>query len=336
MVRDVERIRPEQAFPGAAGRGICRPVSSFPVLNIEQFLRHADARFVTDLAHAFRTTGFVALTGHGIEAATIDAAYRASREFFALPTERKRHYHQPGGGGARGYTPFGVENAKDCDIPDLKEFWHVGREDMQGASMVYPPNVWCSEVAGFRDALLTLYEALDQLGARVLAGIALGLELPESYFADKVQWGNSILRALHYPPVPAIAGGAVRAAAHEDINLITLLVGSREPGLEIRLATGQWVAAPTGEDLIICNIGDMMQRLTNRVLVSTTHRVVNPPAPDCEHSRYSIPFFLHPNGDFLIQTLQTCLPPGAENHYPEPILADDYLMERLREIGLIA
>jgi isopenicillin N synthase-like dioxygenase len=317
---------------------------SIPVVDAA---RLGDEALVAPLIGAFRDLGFVALRGHGVGAPLIEACYEAVGAFFALPDQVKRRYHVAGGGGARGYTPFAVEKAKDQTVADLKEFWHVGRELPAGASADdyraagLAPNVWPREVPGFREATLALYRALDSLGARVLRAIARGFELSPDHFEGVVNRGNSILRPLHYPPLSDPPQGAVRSAAHEDINLITLLVGAREPGLQILTRDGDWIDAPAGEDLIICNVGDMLQRLTNHVLPSTTHRVINPP-PDTPGegdarnvSRYSIPFFLHPNSDFLIETLPSCMGAGRENRYPEPILADDYLQERLREIGLI-
>lgn len=282
------------------------------------------------ICDALGELGFVALTGHGVQATQVDAAYRVSRAFFALPHEAKLRYHVEDG-GARGYTPFGVEKAKDRTVGDLKEFWHVGREGAAGL----PPNLWPSEVAGFRDALYGLYRALDALGARVLASVALGLGLQERFFDGVIDRGNSILRPLCYPPIAADPASAVRSAAHEDINLITLLVGSAEPGLQILTRDGDWIDAPAGEGLIICNVGDMLQRLTNHVLPSTTHRVINPPSGRRDVARYSIPFFLHPNDDFLIETLPGCIRDGHPNRYPEPITAGAYLQQRLREIGLM-
>lgn len=308
-----------------------------PTLDLRDAERGWDtlARKVVD---AFQGVGFAAFVGHGVLAAHVLEAYRVARELFALPDGDKRRYHVVGGAGARGYTPFGTENAKDQDVADLKEFWHVGRElgAGQAGRESYPPNLWPTEVAGFRPAMLSLYGDLDALGRRVLQLVATGLGLPKEYFDDKVDHGNSILRPLHYPPILGDGGGAVRAAAHEDINFITLLVGSQEPGLEVRLEGGSWIPAPIGEDLIICNVGDMLQRLTNHVLSSTTHRVVNPPAPACDRSRYSIPFFLHPNSELLLETLPDCITEERPNRYPVPILADAYLRERLVEIGLLS
>jgi isopenicillin N synthase-like dioxygenase len=284
---------------------------------------------------AFQEFGFVALRGHAIPPELIERAYDAARRFFALPLERKLRYQQPGQGGARGYTPFRVERAKDQTEPDLKEFWHVGREGVP-ASDAMPPNVWPSELAeleGFRSSLLALYGALDALGARVLGALACGLGLPADWFAAKIDHGNSILRPLHYPPLAGYTG--VRSAAHEDINLITLMVAAGEPGLEILRRDGSWLPVQTGADEVIVNIGDMLQRLTNHVLPSTTHRVVNPPGEAGARSRYSLPYFLHLNPEVAIRTLPSCVSPARPDRYPQAITADAYLRQRLREIGLL-
>jgi isopenicillin N synthase-like dioxygenase len=242
----------------------------------------------------------------------------------------------PGGGGARGYTPFGIETAKGAQHYDLKEFWHVGREiprDSRHAA-VMPPNLWPEEIPEFREVAYGLYTALDQLGARVLSALALHIGLPADWFADKTNFGNSILRPIHYPPITAPDIPNVRAGAHEDINLITLLVGASAAGLEVLSRKGEWVPFTAEADTIVVNIGDMLQRLTNHVYPSTTHRVVNPPGDEARKPRYSTPFFLHPNPDFLIETLPSCITPDNPNRYPEPITAHEYLQERLREIKL--
>ncbi len=312
-------------------------VPQVPVLSLSEF----DGRkgeFSDALGRAWRDTGFVGVRDHGIDDDTIERAYAAFRAFFALPAGTKQRYHLAGGGGARGYTGFGVEQAKDHDVPDLKEFWHVGREieDQDNpAPEILVPNLWPEEVPGFRAAALELYTALDDLGSRILSALALDIGLGRDWFADKTQFGNSILRPIHYPPIGRIEPGAVRAAQHEDINLITLLIGSREQGLEILSRDGQWVPVSTLPGSIVVNVGDMLQRLTNHVYPSTTHRVVNPPGESARNARYSIPFFLHPNPDFLIETLPECIAEDRPNRYPEPITSHDYLMERLREINLI-
>lgn len=288
--------------------------------------------FAQSLRGAFSEYGFVALKNHGLDQELRARTFSVVEAFFALPVELKKKYFVVGGAGARGYTPMGVEVAKDQTAPDLKEFFHVGREV---ARSQLPENLFPEEVGEFRAVMLELYSRIELVGDGVLSATARSLGLAPDYFRDKTNCGNSLLRALHYPPLVGDGGGAVRAAAHEDINLITLLIGSEQPGLEILAKSGSWVKAPGGNELLLCNVGDMLQRLTNHELCSTTHRVVNPPQPWCDVSRYSVPFFLHPNSDFLIDTLPECISSERPNRYPEPILADDYLSERLREIGLL-
>lgn len=306
-----------------------------PVLDLGEYSERRDD-FTRALGRAYREYGFVGIREHGLDDALIDEAYARFGEFFALPDQVKQRYHQPGGGGRRGYTGFGVEQARDHDVPDLKEFWHVGRE-IEGANPhpdILLPNVWPDEVAGFREAALALYGALDNLGRRILSAIALDLELPRDWFATRVDVGNSILRPIHYPPIRDARPGQVRAARHEDINLITLLIGSKEQGLEILNKKGEWVPVTTLPRTIVVNVGDMLQRLTNHVYQSTTHQVVNPPGEAAKRARYSIPFFLHPNPDFIIETLPQCITPDNPNRYPEPISSDDYLRQRIEEINL--
>jgi isopenicillin N synthase-like dioxygenase len=311
-------------------------MSQIPTLDIRRF--DTDRRaFVAELGAAYREWGFCGIRGHGIPQAEIDGAYDVFKRFFALPTETKMKYHVPGTGGARGYTPFGIETAKDSKYPDLKEFWHIGREIPRDSKYadVMAPNLWPSEVPGFRDYGYGLYETLDALGSRVLAGLALHLELPEDFFADKTNFGNSILRPIHYPPITAPDVPNVRAGAHEDINFITLLVGASAAGLEVLSKKGEWVPFTSDADTIVVNIGDMLQRLSNHVYPSTTHRVVNPPGEAARKPRYSVPFFLHPNPDYMIRTLPMCISADNPDRYPDPISAHDYLLERLREIKLI-
>lgn len=304
--------------------------------HIDMSLYDADFEaFANLVGEGYESNGFVALTQHGVDQALIDEALDTCRELFALPEDVKKQYHLPGGGGARGYTPFGTEIAKDAEHVDLKEFWHVGRE-VEGEAP-YPqltPNVWPQELPSFKDKILQLYRSLDALGLRVLEALAVYLQQPRDYFNDKVNLGNSILRPLHYPPIIDEGTPSVRAGAHEDINVLTLLVGSREPGLEVLAKDGSWIPVTIIEGAIICNVGDMLQRLTNGVLPSTTHRVVNPPAPYSAKSRYSIPFFLHFNPDVMIEPLASCISDDNPKRW-EAITADDYLMERLREIGLV-
>ena len=315
-------------------------IHMIPTLDIGRFTHPSSAAdreaFVAELGAAYREWGFAGIRGHGIDQGLIDGAYDVFKRFFALPEETKRKYHVPGIGGARGYTPFMVETAKDSRYPDLKEFWHVGREiarDSQYAADM-PPNQWPDEVPGFRETAYRLYTTLDALGSQVLSALALHIGLPESWFADKTDFGNSILRPIHYPPITSAEVPNVRAGAHEDINLITLLVGASAAGLEVLSRKGEWVPFTADADTIVVNIGDMLQRYTNHVYPSTTHRVVNPPGDAARQPRYSTPFFLHPNPDFMIEVLPSCVSANNPSRYPEPITAQGYLEERLREIKL--
>ena len=316
-------------------------MNAIPTLDIRRYDRDREA-FVAELGAAYREWGFAGIRGHGIPQSLIDAAYDAFKRFFALPTEVKLQYHLKGSGGARGYTPFGIETAKDSKYPDLKEFWHIGREIPRDSRFaeVMPPNVWPAEVDGFRAHGYALiadrsYQALDQLGSRVLCALALHIGLPEDFFADKTNVGNSILRPIHYPPITTPDVPNVRAGAHEDINFITLLVGASAAGLEVLSRKGEWVPFTAEADTIVVNIGDMLQRLTNHVYPSTTHRVVNPPGEAARQPRYSVPFFLHPNPDVSLAVLPNCVSPDNPSRYPTPISSHEYLLQRLREIKLI-
>lgn len=292
--------------------------------------------FGNALGQAWQDTGFVAITGHGIEDAVINKCVQAAHAFFALPDSVKRKYVIDGGAGQRGYTPFGIETAKDANSPDQKEFWHVGRtfpdNDPRRASM--PQNIWPVECETFENACTAFYNAMDTLGRRLLSAVAIHLEQAPDYFEKRVEKGNSILRLLHYPPCPESITGE-RAAPHEDINVITLLVGADEAGLEIKRRDGTWVPINTESNAIVCNVGDMLQRLTNHVLPSTTHRVVRPTGAAVQKPRYSIPYFLHFAPDVEIATLPTCISPQNPDRYGKPITAQAFLEQRLREIRLI-
>ena len=311
--------------------------AQIPTLDIRRYDTDRKA-FVAELGAAYREWGFAGISGHGISQSLIDNAYASFVRFFALPTDVKMHYHQKGTGGARGYTPFGIETAKDSRYPDLKEFWHIGREisrDSKFANLM-PPNVWPTEVPGFHEYGYGLYEALDALGTRVLRALALHIDLPEHFFDDKTNIGNSILRPIHYPPITAPDIPNVRAGAHEDINFITLLVGASAAGLEVKSRKGgDWVAFTAQADTIVVNIGDMLQRLTNHVYPSTTHRVVNPPGEQARKPRYSVPYFLHPNPDVVLDPLPSCVTTDNPRRYDTSITSHEYLMERLREIKLV-
>jgi isopenicillin N synthase-like dioxygenase len=291
--------------------------------------------FATRLGDSFARYGFAVISDHGMPQDKIDAALDDAKAFFALPDEAKLKYKLPVM-GQRGYTPFGIETAKGHVHYDLKEFWHVGRDLAPGhryrAHM--PDNVWPdADVPGFHERVGWLYGALDGMGLKLLEGIAVWLGLDRHFFDPTVSEGNSVLRLLHYPPVPK-DGPHIRAGAHEDINVITLLLGAEEAGLEVIEKNGGWLPINPPPGALVCNIGDMLQRLTNHQLPSTTHRVVNPAPERRGFPRYSTPFFLHFNSDYLIETLPDCVDAQHPDRYPTPITADDYLQERLREIKL--
>ncbi len=291
--------------------------------------------FARAFGGSFERFGFAIVADHGIDAALIDRAWAVTKLFFAQPPDMKMPYVSPRG-GARGYTPFGIEIAKGATENDLKEFWHVGRELPPGHLYAdsMPPNIWPGYPPGFKSVFMDLYAEFDRVGAVLLSAIARYLGLAPDWFVAPVRDGNSVLRLLHYPPVSAQASGT-RAGAHEDINLITLLLGAEEAGLELLDRDGAWLAVDPPAGALVVNVGDMLQRLTNHVLPSTTHRVVNPPPERRGLSRYSMPFFLHLASDYPITTLPACVSAKRPDLYPEPITADDYLQQRLREIGLL-
>jgi isopenicillin N synthase-like dioxygenase len=287
--------------------------------------------FADALGASFERYGFAIVEDHGIDPGLIDRALADAKTFFALPEAAKRRYVVPGAASQRGYTPFGVEAAKGAEHADLKAFWHVGREpDPAGRGLV---NIWPEEAPGFRASVGGLYDAFDALGGKLLAALAVHLGLEPNHFDAAIAGGDSILRLLHYPPV-AGAGPAIRAGAHEDINAITLLLGAEEAGLELLDRDGRWLAVNPEPGAVVVNVGDMLQRLTNHRLPSTTHRVVNPAPERRGVARYSMPFFLHFQPDYRIETLPGCVTADAPDRYPEPVTARAYLAERLREIRL--
>ncbi|HEY0630171.1 MAG TPA: 2-oxoglutarate and iron-dependent oxygenase domain-containing protein [Sphingomicrobium sp.] len=291
--------------------------------------------FAQELGNSFVEYGFAIVRDHGIPQDLIDRAEQLSKQFFALSEEAKKKYLIPGSGGARGYTAFGIETAKGATSFDLKEFWHVGRELPADHPFreVMADNIWPEEVPGFKETFLELYDAFDAAGVKVLRAIARFLKVDEDYFTDTVRDGNSVMRLLHYPAQTEPTGNHIRAGAHEDINTITLLLGAEEAGLELKTRDGRWIpVSPKAGELVI-NIGDMLQRLTNGVLRSTSHRVVNPAPDRASHARYSMPFFLHFRPDFVIEALPGTVPPGEDPKWP-PISSHEYLPERLREIKL--
>jgi isopenicillin N synthase-like dioxygenase len=292
--------------------------------------------FAEKLGRSFEDYGFAIIADHGIPDELITQAEEKAKAFFALPEDVKRKYLMPGGGGARGYTPFGIETAKGAKAHDLKEFWHVGRDLPEGHRFRdhMPDNLWPSEVPSFRDTFQQLYATFDRTGLTILKAIARYLKIEENYFEDAVRDGNSVLRALHYPPQVEPTGEHIRAGAHEDINAITLLLGAEEAGLELLTRDGRWIPVSPKPGELVINIGDMLQRLTNGVLRSTSHRVVNPTPDRASKARYSMPFFLHFRSDFLIDALRETVPAGERPKW-SPITANDYLQERLKEIKLV-
>lgn len=295
------------------------------------------AQFAREIGDSFRTFGFAMVRDFPIDRTLIDRAMEMSKAFFALPEAEKRKYHDAAIAGARGYTPFGTEIAKDARAHDLKEFWHIGRDlppesPLADASM--PPNVWPERPEGFRELFTELYRQYDATGAAILSAIAVYLGLDENWFDAAIEDGNSVMRLLHYPPIERLEGEAIRAGAHGDINLITLLLGAEEAGLELLFQGREWISASPPEGAMVINCGDMLERLTNHYLPSTIHRVRNPDPERARFSRYSMPFFLHLRSDFPIATLPQCISAENPDRYPVPITADQFLQQRLVEIGL--
>jgi isopenicillin N synthase-like dioxygenase len=295
-------------------------------------------QFSNDIGKAFNETGFVTITNHGLSKELIDKLYEEVEALFALPEQVKQQYEIPGLAGQRGYTGKSKETAKGFKTPDLKEFWQIGQTvtDDEALKALYPPNVTVNELPEFNLTTIDVYKKLEGAGKHLLRAIAVYLELPENYFDDKVHNGNSILRNLHYFPITdpdSVPDDAVRAGAHEDINLITLLIGASADGLELLTRDNSWFPVKAfGEDLVV-NVGDMLQRLTNNKLKSTTHRVVNPPRELMKFSRFSVPFFLHPKSGMDLTSLDSCIDEQHPKLYTD-ITAGEYLDERLREIGL--
>lgn len=311
-----------------------------PSVDLSEFLSDDPAKrekFVSELGAAYEGIGFVAVKNHGISTELINRLYDRIQQFFALPEQTKKKYDIPGIGGQRGYTPFGKEHAKGKSAGDLKEFWHFGQfvEDNDPIKKEYPDNVNVTEVPDFLATGKEAYKTFEDTGRHLLRAIAIHLNLEEDYFNPHIHNGNSILRPIHYPPITGeIEEGAVRAGEHEDINLITLLVGASADGLQVLNKNNAWVSVTEIQDHIVVNVGDMLQRLTNNKLKSTTHRVINPPKELLGTSRYSVPFFLHPRSDMRLDCLESCIDEQNPKAY-EDITAGEYLMERLREIGLI-
>jgi len=314
-------------------------IFSIPVVSLKQFTEGSEAdkkAFVETLGKAYEEWGFVSVVDHGIDDQLIDSLYHSVKDFFRMPIENKSKYEIAGMAGQRGYTSFGKEQAKGSDTPDLKEFWQQGQYVEEGSNLneSYPDNVSVDEIPEFNDSLYKAYRQFEKAGSALLKAIAIYIDLDENYFNEKIHFGNSILRCIHYPPIKNEPKSAVRAEEHEDINLITLLVGASAEGLQLLTKQGEWMPINAGPGQIVVNVGDMLQRLTNNKLRSTTHRVVNPPREMWGTSRFSIPFFLHPRSEMKLDCLESCIDDSNPLQY-EPITAGEYLNERLREIGLL-
>jgi len=309
-------------------------IRKVPELNLEDYLAGTELekqRFVDQFYAGLVEYGFIVLNPYQFDFTLVDECYQVFKSFFKLPLATKQAYNIHDG-GKRGYVPRLQEHAKDSDNPDLKEFWHVGREVSAGHHLAdeYPANLWPQEIADFKRKTYALYEQLDQTALVMFRSLATALDVPRDYFEKLTQDGNSILRAIHYPPMTEFdIPGSVRAAAHEDINLITLLVGATDSGLELLDRDGQWLAVESTPGQIVVDSGDMLSRITNEVIPATTHRVVNP--SDDTSDRYSMPFFCHPHPDAVLSCIPSCRGDGAR--YPD-ITARDFLNQRLKEIGL--
>ncbi len=310
-----------------------------PSVDFSDFISGDEGRkqqFVNAIGKAYEEIGFVALKGHFLDNELVDNLYTEVKNFFTLPTETKRKYEIPGIGGQRGYVSFGKESAKGKKEGDLKEFWHFGQyvENNDALLAEYPENVTVNELAQFNKVGKETYRMLEKTAKYVLRALALHLRLEETYFDDYIFNGNSILRPIHYPPIKKEPKEAVRAAAHGDINLITLLMGAQGRGLQVQNHEGEWIDAIAEPDELMINVGDMLSRHTNNKLKSTIHRVVNPPKESWGTSRYSIPFFMHPVSDMKLDVLEGCIDQNNPKQFDD-ITAGEFLNERLIELGLI-
>jgi len=311
---------------------------NIPSVDLSDFTegnKETKAAFIKELGKAYEEIGFVAVKNHGLSDALCAELYAQVKGFFTLSKEEKEAYEIEGLAGQRGYVSFGKEHAKNKNEGDLKEFWHFGQtvEDNDPIKEEYPDNVQVNELPKFNAVGREVYQKLEATGREMLRAIALHLNLDENYFDAKIHNGNSILRPIHYPPITHEPKDAVRAAEHEDINLITLLMGASADGLQVLNKSGEWISVTALPDQIVVNVGDMLQRLTNNKLKSTTHRVVNPPREKWGTSRYSIPFFLHPRSEVSLNCLPSCISESTPKNFSD-ITAGEYLEQRIIELGL--
>jgi len=314
-------------------------MTNIPSVDLADFLSDDPEKkksFIDQIGKAYEEIGFVALKNHFLSDELVEKLYTQVEKFFQLPIETKKSYERPELNGQRGYVSFGKEHAKGKKEGDLKEFWHFGQKPSADADLneTYPDNVDVKELPEFNDTGMEAYRMLEKTGIYVLRALALHIGLQENYFDHWASNGNSILRPIHYPPITSEPDNAVRAGAHGDINLITLLMGASAPGLQVQRRDGEWLDAIAQEDELVINVGDMLQRHTNNKLRSTIHRVVNPPRDQWHTHRYSIPFFLHPRSDMKLDCLDECVDEENPKEY-EDITAGDFLHQRLVEIGLV-
>jgi isopenicillin N synthase-like dioxygenase len=314
-------------------------MTNIPSVDLADFLSDdpkRKAKFVTEIGTAYEDIGFVALKNHFLDEELVATLYQEVKAFFDLPEATKKKYEREDIGGQRGYVSFGKEHAKGQKKGDLKEFWHFGQEPDENANLTeeYPDNIEVKELKHFNQVGMRAYKMLEKTGIYVLRALALHIGIKETYFDHWASNGNSILRPIHYPPITEEPQGAVRAGAHGDINLITLLMGASTGGLQVQRKDGEWIDAIPNEDELVINVGDMLERHTNNKLRSTIHRVVNPPKEEWDKPRYSIPFFMHPRSEMKLDCLEECISKDQPKQY-EDITAGDFLHQRLVEIGLI-
>lgn len=314
-------------------------MTNIPSVDLADFLSEDPKRkqkFVNEIGTAYEEIGFVALKNHFLDEKLVSSLYTEVKSFFDLPEDTKKKYEREDIGGQRGYVSFGKEHAKGQKKGDLKEFWHFGQEPDEDAQLTeeYPENIKVDELDHFNEVGMKAYKMLEKTGIYVLRALALHIGIKENYFDYWASNGNSILRPIHYPPITEEPQGAVRAGAHGDINLITLLMGASTGGLQVQRKDGEWIDAIPNEDELVINVGDMLERHTNNKLRSTIHRVANPPKDQWDQPRYSIPFFMHPRSEMKLDCLEECISEENPKQY-EDITAGEFLNQRLVEIGLI-